>query len=88
MKVQIESRWIQLKWPGCSAWMPNELSTVQYIATIHDRPNRRCGTEPLPGRKRTTAPTPRAYVAPAACSAISGVQWSIATPPAAELTSE
>lgn len=50
--VQADRAWIQLKWPGVSLLMPNELAATQYIVSTQTRPSRRCRWSPF-GRRST-----------------------------------
>ena len=50
--VHADRPWIQLKWPGVSRLMPNELNATQYMVTNQTRPTRRCSRSPL--RRRST----------------------------------
>jgi hypothetical protein len=69
-KVKTDRPWIQLKWPGRSCWMANELRMVQYIAPTQTQPTQRCGRSPLARRARLYAPSAIEIVAAPACSAI------------------
>ena len=71
--VSADSPWIQLKCPGSSSVMKNELSTVQYMATTHTRPTRRCARSPRGRRSSCQAPRTSASEAPEAWAAIRGV---------------
>jgi AcrR family transcriptional regulator len=71
-KVNSDSPWIQLKWPGVRRLIPNELTTVKYIAANHTRPSRRWTRSPRGRWVRTTAPSISANVAAMACNATSG----------------
>jgi hypothetical protein len=68
--VKIDSPWIQLKCPGRSSRIANELSTVQYIAITQTRPIKRCRRSPLLRRIMLYAPSTSDTVAPLAWSAI------------------
>lgn len=69
-KVNTDNPWIQLKCPGLSSLMTNELSTVQYIAATHTQPTQRCVRSPFAARTKLYAPSAIAVVALPACSAI------------------
>ena len=71
--VKADSPWIQLNRPGSSSLMKNELSTVQYIATTHTRPTRRCARSPRGRWRSCQLPSARAREAPSACAAINHV---------------
>ena len=68
--VNTDSPWIQLKCPGRSRLMANELSTVQYIATTQTRPTQRCARSPRTRRRRLCPPRTMATDAAAAWQTI------------------